>query len=204
MSLSWCGGSIQVTSDAWWDGSHGYPPPRQAPPPPEQATPRGSPPPRSRHPSSPRSRHPSCGDQYMSHSSSHLLGGWDACSWHPPPSRRLLLRAVRILLECISCYINRLNRSSHPETSTAQMLSGDWTIDIHTVITSILYLTKVFCKRNFVVEKISCHDIRYEIHSIWTELKSTMCKNEMKWKYYCQDVSSMAIQKSLFLSITFL
>ena len=46
------------------------------------------------------------------------------------------------------------------------MLAGDWTIDIHTVITSILYLPKVFFKLNFLVEKISYHDIRYEIHSI--------------------------------------
>ena len=29
MCLSWCGGSIQVTSNAWWDRSHGQTPPRQ-------------------------------------------------------------------------------------------------------------------------------------------------------------------------------
>ena len=33
LTLSWCGGSIQVTSNAWWDRSHDTtPPPRQTPP----------------------------------------------------------------------------------------------------------------------------------------------------------------------------
>ena len=35
MCLSWCGGSMQVTSNAWWDRSNGTPnnpPPRQTPP----------------------------------------------------------------------------------------------------------------------------------------------------------------------------
>ena len=44
MCLSWCGGSIQVTSNAWWDRSHGTPPdgdpPRWRTPPGWRAPPR--------------------------------------------------------------------------------------------------------------------------------------------------------------------
>ena len=37
MCLSWCGGSIQVTSNAWWDRSHGTPPSKETP---QKETPR--------------------------------------------------------------------------------------------------------------------------------------------------------------------
>ena len=59
LTLSWCGGSIQVTSNAWWDRSHDTPPvrpphrsdpPGQTPPPPRSDTPQVRPP-WVRHPS---------------------------------------------------------------------------------------------------------------------------------------------------------
>ena len=45
MCLRWCGGSIQVTSNAWWDRSHSTPGQAPSHPPPGVGTPPGKTPP---------------------------------------------------------------------------------------------------------------------------------------------------------------
>ena len=96
-TLSWCGGSIQITSNAWWDRSH------------DTTTPPG------RHP---LGRHPSWQAKIPQAGSPH--GQAPAPRQAPPPRQATLRvgtplgkhplptmvneRAVRILLECILIY----------------------------------------------------------------------------------------------------